>query len=132
MNPTVRNVSLVALFWLATSAFLMVAELFVSFFRSPEERVWFSITTLPDLAKTVILAAWAYFVGRVSRVVFVGSNGRAYAYSAIAALPLWIFVLRGGTFAGNYASGEWFVETMVFMVIPISAFVFGVRSETLQ
>ena len=132
MNPTARNVSLVALFWLATTAFLVVAELFVSSFRSPEERVWLSITTLPDLAKTVILAAWAYFVGRISRVVFLGPNARAFACYAIAALPLWIFVLRGGTFPANYANGGWFVETLVFMAIPVFAFVFALRSEKPQ
>ena len=131
MGNTARNVSLVALIWLATTAFLAITDAVSNSIRGDSEGIWF-IVTPSEIATTLVLAAWAYFVARISRGVFVGPGRLTYARTAIAVLLLWVFVGRAGWEASNYTDAEWLAMTMVMLGLPICAFVLGMRLKNTQ
>lgn len=117
------------MFWLATTAFVLISQGIVGVVWPPDEPepVWFRVTSPSETSKTILLAAFSYFVARSSLSLFIGPNAARFAWAAAAAVPLWIFFLRGGIFSVNYASVEWIGVTLVLMAIPVATAVLGAR-----
>ena len=116
-----RNIGVLVLIWLATTAFLAISGSVVNTFlwSGGSEPNWLGFPAR-DVVDTFLFAAWSYFLGRLTPSLFVGPRRFRLSWISFLVVPLYVFVMSGGWDAGNYTSLSWILFLFLLLAIPLA------------
>lgn len=122
-----RNLGIILLMGLATfGVWVLVQANITSPLWGPGSsyRVYFGLFTYPDLIETLIFAAWAFLLARLSGSLFSGHSKRRWSLAVMVLLLLFFLYVRG-TFLN--LRPQFVLRQLVLVVLVLMGFLAGIR-----
>lgn len=122
-----RNLGIILLMGLATFGVWVLVQANITsplWASGNGYRAYFGLFTYPDLIETLIFAAWAFLLARLSGSLFSGPSKRRWSFSMMVLLLLFFLYVRG-TFLN--LRPQFVLTQLVLAVLVLIGFLAGFR-----